>query len=84
VTKCVTYLGDRWTRTLCVLATLLLVPVLDISAHNLSSYKVSLPFVKPYVDQDFSHIFNINTPESPPLDGNVRRGSYVHLLTVPR
>jgi hypothetical protein len=38
------------------LATLLLVPILDIQGHNLSSYQVSFPFVNSYLDQDFSGI----------------------------
>jgi hypothetical protein len=36
------------------LATMLLVPVLDIQDHNLSSFQVSFPFVNSYLDQDFS------------------------------
>jgi hypothetical protein len=33
-------------------ATLLLVPVLDVQGHNLSSCQVSFPFVNFYLDQD--------------------------------
>jgi hypothetical protein len=31
---------DRWARTLCALATLLVVPILDVQGHSLSSYQV--------------------------------------------
>jgi hypothetical protein len=38
------------------LATLLLVPVLDVWGHNLPSHQVSFPFVNSHLDQDFSGI----------------------------
>jgi hypothetical protein len=43
-------------KTASHLATLLLVPVLDVQGHNLSSYQVSFPFVNSYLDQDFCGI----------------------------
>jgi hypothetical protein len=43
------------------LAALLLVPVLDIQGHNLSSYQVSFPFLNSYLDQDFSGILQNET-----------------------
>lgn len=38
------------------LATLVLVPVLNIQDHNISSYQVSLSFVNYYIDKEFSGI----------------------------
>jgi hypothetical protein len=38
------------------LTTLLLVPVLDIWGHNLSTYQFSFPFVSTHMYQDFSGI----------------------------
>jgi hypothetical protein len=35
------------------LPTLLLVPVLDVQGHNLSSYQVSFPFVGSHLEQEF-------------------------------
>jgi hypothetical protein len=43
-------------NTASYLATLLLIPVLDVQGRNLSSYQVSSPFVNSYMDQDFPGI----------------------------
>jgi hypothetical protein len=36
------------------LEALLLMPVLDVQGHNLSSFQISFPFVNSYLDQGFS------------------------------
>jgi hypothetical protein len=54
--------GQTWlctANTASHVATLLLVPALDIQGQNLSSYEMSYPFVIFYLEQDFSGILLI-------------------------